>query len=78
MDEIACGDVTALEPSCSFTAVAFSGGRRQGVRLVIGSNRAFGLSSSLDVLYARYRVADATLEAAEACVLAPSRTSGTH
>ena len=44
----------ALERSCSLTAVALSGKRREGVRLVTGVNRAFSLSSALDYVYVPY------------------------
>ena len=48
----------ALERSCSLTAVALSGQRREGVRLVTGVNRHFSLSSALDFVYVPYPLAD--------------------
>jgi len=48
MTELSDSHAMALERSCSVTAVALSGQRRQGVRLVTGEHRAFGLSGSLD------------------------------
>jgi hypothetical protein len=44
----------ALERSCSLTAVALSGRRREGVRLVTGADRDFSLSSTLDYVYLPY------------------------
>ena len=38
-------DAMAVERSCALTAVALSGQRREGVRLVTGERRDFGLSS---------------------------------
>lgn len=44
-----CGpDAMAIERSCAVTAVALSGQRREGVHLVTGEHRGFGLSSQLD------------------------------
>jgi nitric oxide reductase NorD protein len=44
----------ALERSCAVTAVALSGQRREGVRLVSGANRGFGLSTALDFVHVPY------------------------
>ena len=41
----------AIERSCALTAVALSGQRREGVRLVTGDKRHFGLSSALDFVH---------------------------
>jgi nitric oxide reductase NorD protein len=40
-----------LERSCALTAVALSGQRREGVRLVTGDHRAFGLNSALTFVH---------------------------
>jgi hypothetical protein len=44
----------AVERSCAVTAVALSGQRRQGVRLISGARRGFGLSSRLDFIHVPY------------------------
>jgi nitric oxide reductase NorD protein len=44
----------AIERSCAVTAVALSGQRREGVRLVTGENRSFGLSTALDFVHVPY------------------------
>lgn len=44
----------ALERSCAVTAVALSDQRRQGVRLMTGEHRGFGLSTSLDFVHVPY------------------------
>src|SRR3954463_3982437 len=44
----------AVERSCAVTAVALSGQRRQGVRLISGARRCFGLSSRLDFIHVPY------------------------
>ena len=54
MVEMTDAHALALERSCSLTAVALSGQRREGVRLVTGVNREFGLSSTLDFVYVPY------------------------
>src|SRR3984957_14861825 len=46
----------ALERSCAVTAVALSGQRREGVRLVTGGRREFSLSSRLDFVHVPYPV----------------------
>lgn len=47
-------DAIALERSCALTAVALSDGRREGVRLVTGAQRGFGLSAALDHVHVPY------------------------
>lgn len=44
----------SIERSCAVTAVAMSGQRREGVRLVTGEHRAFSLSSALDFVHVPY------------------------
>jgi hypothetical protein len=44
----------ALERSCAVAAVAFSGGRREGARLVTGDKRIFGLNASLRYVHVPY------------------------
>src|SRR4051794_9891350 len=44
----------ALERSCALTAVALSEERRQGVRLVTGEHRGFGLNSSRTFIHVPY------------------------
>lgn len=44
----------AIERSCAVTAVALSGLRREGARLVSGQHRGFGLSSTLDFVHVPY------------------------
>jgi nitric oxide reductase NorD protein len=46
----------AIERSCAVTAVALSGQRREGVRLVTGEQRAFSLSSKLAYVHVPYPV----------------------
>ena len=58
MVELFDGHAMALERSCSLTAVALSGQRREGVRLVTGVKREFSLSSALDFIYVPYPLAD--------------------
>jgi nitric oxide reductase NorD protein len=58
MVEPSDGHAMAFERSCSLTAVALSGQRRQGVRLVTGVNREFSLSSALDRIYVPYPICD--------------------
>lgn len=43
-----------IERSCALTAVAFSGRRRDGVRLVTGARRGFGLNSTRRVVHVPY------------------------
>ena len=54
MAELSDAHALAIERSCSLTAVALSGQRREGVRLVTGDKRHFGLSSALDFVYVPY------------------------
>jgi hypothetical protein len=54
MSELSEAHALAVERSCSVTAVALSGQRREGVRLVSGARRDFGLSSALDVIHVPY------------------------
>jgi nitric oxide reductase NorD protein len=44
----------AIERGCAVTAVALSGQRREGVRLVTGDNRGFSLSSALNFVHVPY------------------------
>lgn len=52
--ELSDTNAMALERSCAVTAVAFSGQRRTGARVVSGQHRGFGLSSLLDVVHVPY------------------------
>ena len=54
MSELTDTHALAVERSCAVTAVALSGQRREGVRLVSGQRRAFGLSSTLDFIHVPY------------------------
>ena len=54
MAELSDAHAMAIERSCAVTAVALSGQRREGVRLVTGDNRGFGLSSALDFVHVPY------------------------
>ncbi len=47
-------DAIAVERSCALTAVALSGGRRDGARLVTGEQRGFGLTAALDLVLVPY------------------------
>lgn len=51
MSELSDTHALAVERSCAVTAVALSGQRREGVRLVSGQRRDFGLSSTLDFIH---------------------------
>jgi nitric oxide reductase NorD protein len=44
----------AIERSCALTAVAFSERRREGVRLVTGTRRTFGLNAALTYVHVPY------------------------
>ncbi|MFD6453411.1 nitric oxide reductase activation protein NorD [Nocardia sp. NPDC060220] len=44
----------SVERSCAVTAVALSGRRREGVRLVTGERRGFGLSPGLGIVHVPY------------------------
>lgn len=54
MSELDEAHAMATERSCAVTAVALSGQRRTGARLVSGQCRGFGLSSLLDVVHVPY------------------------
>ena len=54
MTELSDAHAMAIERSCAVTAVALSGQRREGVRLVTGDNRGFSLSSALDFVHVPY------------------------
>ena len=54
MAELSDVHALAIERSCALTAVALSGKRREGVRMVTGGRRRFGLSSALDFVYVPY------------------------
>ena len=54
MSELSDAHALAVERSCAVTAVALSGYRRGGVRLVSGARRDFGLSSTLDFIHVPY------------------------
>lgn len=53
---MADNDAITVERSCALTAVALSDGRRDGVRLVTGEHRDFGLSGALDYVHVPYPV----------------------
>jgi nitric oxide reductase NorD protein len=54
MTDLSDSHALTTERSCAVTAVALSGQRRQGVRLVTGERRAFGLASRLDYIHVPY------------------------
>jgi hypothetical protein len=54
MSELNDAHALAVERSCAVTAVALSGQRREGVRLISGPRRDFGLSSALDFVHVPY------------------------
>src|SRR6185437_3536742 len=54
MIELSDPHAMAIERSCAVTAVALSGQRREGVRLVTGEYRGFGLSSAFDFVHVPY------------------------
>ncbi|MGV9803819.1 MorD protein [Mycobacterium sp. NPDC003449] len=54
MTELSDEHAMAVERSCAVTAVALSGQRREGVRLVTGQHRAFGVSPALDFIHVPY------------------------
>ena len=51
MIELTDAHAMAIERSCALTAVALSGQRREGVRLVTGAHRVFSLSPQLDFVH---------------------------
>ena len=60
MSELSDAHAMAVERSCAVTAVALSGQRREGVRLVTGAKRDFSLSSTLDFVHVPYPSLGAT------------------
>jgi nitric oxide reductase NorD protein len=54
MTDLSDAHAMAIERSCAVTAVALSGQRREGVRLVTGEHRGFSLSSALDFVHVPY------------------------
>lgn len=54
MVEHSDGQAMALERGCSVTAVALSDQRREGVRLVTGERRGFGLNAALTFVHVPY------------------------
>ena len=54
MTELSNAHAMALERSCAVTAVALSEQRREGVRLVTGRQRAFGLNAALTHVHVPY------------------------
>lgn len=52
--ELSDAHAMATERSCAVTAMALSGQRRSGARLVTGQHRHFGLSSQLDFVHVPY------------------------
>ncbi|EHB58226.1 MorD [Mycolicibacterium rhodesiae JS60] len=54
MAELSDARATALERSCAVTAVALSAQRREGVRLVTGQHRSFGLNAALAYVHVPY------------------------
>ena len=54
MVELADAHAMALERSCAVTAVALSEQRREGVRLVTGERRSFGLNGALTFVHVPY------------------------
>ncbi|MCV7110419.1 nitric oxide reductase activation protein NorD [Mycolicibacterium setense] len=59
-EPMADNDALTVERSCAVTAVALSAGRRCGVRLVTGEQRAFGLNAALDFVLVPYPAAPPT------------------
>ncbi len=54
MTDLSDAHAMAVERSCAVTAVALSEQRREGVRLVTGQHRGFGLSAALDFVHVPY------------------------
>ncbi len=54
MTDLSDARATALERSCAVTAVALSEQRRQGVRIVTGQRRCFGLNETLGYVHVPY------------------------
>ncbi len=65
MTELSDAHAMAIERSCAVTAVALSGQRREGVRLVTGEHREFSLSSALRLRARSVSVARSTTGRAE-------------
>jgi nitric oxide reductase NorD protein len=57
MTELSGTHAMTIERSCAVTAVALSQQRREGVRLVTGARRAFGLNTALTYVHVPYPVA---------------------
>ncbi len=60
MAELPDAHAMAVERSCAVTAVALSARRREGVRLVTGARRAFGLNATLTFVHVPYPATRAT------------------
>ncbi|MGV0661097.1 MorD protein, partial [Mycolicibacterium pulveris] len=54
MTDLSDAHALAVERSCAVTAVALSGQRREGVRLVTGEHRQFSLNAGLDYVLVPY------------------------
>ena len=54
MGELSDTHAMSVERSCAVTAVALSGQRRDGARLVTGDRRVFGLNASLKFVHVPY------------------------
>ncbi|BBY19612.1 nitric oxide reductase activation protein NorD [Mycolicibacterium litorale] len=54
MTELDDGHALAVERRCAVTAVALSGRRRDGARLMTGTHRRFGVGPALDVVHVPY------------------------
>src|SRR6201986_5510213 len=54
MVELADAHAMALERSCAVTAVALSEQRREGVHLITGDRRGFGLNAALTFVHVPY------------------------
>src|SRR5262245_31540421 len=54
MTDLSDAHAMALERSCAVTAVALSEQRREGVRLVTGRRRTFGLNAALTHVHVPY------------------------
>ena len=56
MADLSDAHAMAVERSCAVTAVALSEQRREGVRLVTGEQRTFGLNATLTLVHVPYPV----------------------
>lgn len=54
MTDLSDAHAMTLERSCAVTAVALSEQRREGVRLVTGTQRTFGLNAALTHVHVPY------------------------